>query len=224
MQGASNPRAGEGAADAESLLAASGRLPDALRHRRQALTARDFEAIAREATPAVAVARAQRTTDASGLSRPGAVMVVIVPRSSEPEPQPTFELRRQVREAIAARVPAGLASGIHVVGPKYFRIGVEAHVVPTDQNEGAMILARAADALARFLHPLHGGRDGCGWPFGRDMYSSDFARLLERLSGVDHVRYLTLCAAGIAQGVQVRVPGDCLVSAGPMRLELAGTD
>lgn len=222
VQSVANPRPGEGGADVERVDAASERLPQTLRHRRQALGPRDYEALARDASPAVAVARAARTSDASGRNVPGAVAIVIVPYSNDAEPQPAFELRRQVRDYIAARAPAGLAPHIHVSAPSYFRIGVSAQIVPVDPQEAAPVLARAEAAVAQFLHPLRGGKDGRGWPFGRDLYTSDVARLLERTPGVDHVQSLALYATGVAQAEEVRVPPESIVSCGPVRIALAG--
>lgn len=46
---------------------------------------------------------------------------------------------------------------------------------------------QAVKALRQFLHPLSGGRDGQGWPFGRNVYVSDIYELLDRLPAVDFV-------------------------------------
>ncbi len=41
--------------------------------------------------------------------------------------------------------------------------------------------------LRRFLHPLCGGRDGKGWPFGRSVYKVDLYHVVEEVEGVDFV-------------------------------------
>jgi hypothetical protein len=38
-----------------------------------------------------------------------------------------------------------------------------------------------------FLHPLKGGRDGKGWPFGRAVYRVDLYHVIEDVPGVDFV-------------------------------------
>lgn len=45
----------------------------------------------------------------------------------------------------------------------------------------------AKEELSRFFHPLIGGRDGKGWPFGRDIYLSEVIERLAGLPGVDFV-------------------------------------
>jgi hypothetical protein len=47
--------------------------------------------------------------------------------------------------------------------------------------------AQAIRVLEQYLHPLHGGEDGQGWPFGRSVYVSEIYELLDRLPGVDYV-------------------------------------
>lgn len=47
--------------------------------------------------------------------------------------------------------------------------------------------AQAIHALQDYFHPLRGGRDGTGWPFGRSVYVSELYDLLDRLPSVDYV-------------------------------------
>ncbi len=66
-----NARAAEGGADAEPIERAATRGPQTLRHRGRALTLGDYETLARESSPAVAVARAISGRDAAAVRRPG---------------------------------------------------------------------------------------------------------------------------------------------------------
>ncbi len=221
-QGVSNPRAGEGGADGESIIAVSGRGPHTLRHRGRTLSARDYEALAREASPGVAVARALPTTHPSGRPAAGWVTVIIVPQSLDAEPHPSFELRRRVRDFLAARAPAAMTSQIAVLGPTYLPIGVEAVVAPLSPPDAGVVLERVRGALARFLHPLTGGPEGAGWPFGRDVYLSDVAAILEAIEGVDFVPTINLLLDGTPRGERVAVPPDRIVVAGPLQVSLTG--
>lgn len=51
----------------------------------------------------------------------------------------------------------------------------------------ADVIKAAKEELSRFFHPLIGGRDGKGWPFGRDIYLSEIIERLAGLSGVEFV-------------------------------------
>jgi len=213
VAGVTNPHGAEGSAASEPDAAVLARGPLTVRNRHQAVTSGDYEALAREASPAVAVARAT--------TRRGSVAVAIVPRSAAPQPMPTYELRREVRSFLRARMPAA-AGDLHVVPPGYFEVGVSATVAPVRPGDGGPVAAEARRALERFFHPLTGGPEGQGWPFGRDVFVSDLASLLERVEGVDHVSELVLVVDGAPQGERVVVPGDRLTAAGPIDVTLGG--
>ncbi len=214
-----NPRAAEGGADGETIDQVRTRGPQILRHRERALSARDYESLAHEASPAVAVARVLPMTHPSGRRETGWVKVIIVPNSQDPQPQPSFELRRQVQEYLQARSPADIA-GIFITGPTYLPVGVAAVVAPINLSQAGPVGVAVREALERFFHPLTGGPEGRGWPFGRDVYLSDVAAVLESLPAVDYVQELELLLDGITQGEKVEVQPDRIVVAGPMRIRI----
>jgi predicted phage baseplate assembly protein len=221
-QSVTNARDAEGGADGETVAQLLERAPASLRDRRQAVTAADYESMALEASPAVAVARALPTTHPSGRFSPGWVTLVIVPQSADPRPMPSFELRQLVQRSVAQRAPAAMARRVAVVPPTYLPVGVQAVVAPVDPAAGGPVLAAVKSTLAAFLHPLAGGPDGRGWPFGRDVFVSDLASLLESIDGVDYVETLTLLRDGTPVGDHVAVPVDRIVVAGPLLVTLSG--
>ena len=222
--GVTNPRAAEGGADGEATGSVLTRGPFTVRHRYQALSLADYEAMALEASPAVAVARALPTTHPSGRPAPGWVRVIIMPQSRDPRPLPSFGLRTRVHAFLATRCPAGLAQQITVAAPDYLAVGVQAVIAPVDPSAAAGALAAATRALQIFLHPLTGGPDGTGWPFGRDVFLSDVAAVLESIAGIDYVQTLDLLVDGTPRGVRVDVPPDRIVVAGELRLTLTGSE
>jgi hypothetical protein len=225
VQSVSNPRAGDGGAAGETIEGVKRRGPQRLRHLGRALSATDYEALAREASPGVAMARALPATASNGRPAPGSVTLIVVPHSLDARPQPSFELRRQVYEYIAARVPASLNAGhIAVIGPSYLPVGASAAAVARDLSEAARVEARIRDALERFLHPLTGGPQEEGWPLGRDIYLSDLAAIVEAVEGVDFLRGLELLLEDIPQGEHIAVPPDRIVVAGPLRIEMEGPE
>ncbi len=220
-----NPRAAEGGANSEPIDSVSTRGPKITRHRYQALSLTDYEALAREASPAVAVARALPTTHPSGRPAPGWVKVVIMPQSQDPQPQPSFGLRRLVKNFLVQRMPAAIADQISVEGPRYLPIGVEAVVAPVDLTMAGPVLDGVKIALKNFLHPLTGGPEGSGWPFGRDVYLSDVAAVLEIQAGVDYVDTINLLLDGTPKGETIAVPPDHrIVVAGLLEITVIGSE
>ncbi|NLX11323.1 MAG: putative baseplate assembly protein [Chloroflexi bacterium] len=217
-----NVRPAEGGADTETLPAFAERGPQTLRGRGRALSPADYETLAREATPAVAVARAIPGLDPAGRRRPGWLTLLIIPHSQEPRPWPSFGLREQIRRAIEADAPAGLAAAhrIHVTGPDYLPVDVEATLAPVEVTAAGEVEHAARLALERFFHPLYGGPEGRGWALGRDVYLSDLAAVLEDVAGLDYVIELMLLREGIMQPGRVAVGDDQIVVAGDIRLKL----
>lgn len=212
-----NPAAAEGGADTEPATKVAWRGPQVLRHRGSALAAEDYEALALEASPGVAITRCLPATSANLRAAPGYVTLILVPRSLDPQPKPSYELKQQVMAYLAERAPASIESGrITVIAPNYMLVGVSATVAPKQLGQSAMVKSAVEAALNLFFHPLQGGPDGRGWPFGRSVYLSDVARLVEGIDGVDYVQQLELLRDLIPCGDVVLVPTQRLVAAGPM--------
>ena len=51
---------------------------------------------------------------------------------------------------------------------------------------------RVSENIAAFLHPVKGGPEGQGWEFGKDVYFSEVAALIQGTEGVDRVREVLL--------------------------------
>jgi uncharacterized phage protein gp47/JayE len=222
VQAVFNPRAAEGGADGETLVSFRERGPQAIRHRGRAITPADYEVLAHEASPAVAMARAIPTRNASGRPMPGWITLLIIPRSEERRPWPSFGLRQQVSNYLAERAPAGLTAAhqIYVTGPDYLPVDVAATLAPREASEAGAVEARVRQALEVFLHPLRGGPTGDGWELGRHLYLSDVAAVLERIPGVDYVEELGLSVNGTLQGERVTITAERMVTAGQIRLTL----
>jgi hypothetical protein len=216
----SNPRPAEGGADGEDLDGVRRRGPQVMRHRQQAISLADYEFLALEASPAVAVARALPTTHPSGRPSDGWVRLTIMPQSQDPQPQPSFGLRRLVESYVKVRAPAAIAHQVTVGGPHYLPIGVEASIAPLDPTEAGSTVAGVQAELAAFLHPLTGGPEGRGWPFGRDVFLSDVAAVIESVHGVDYAGTINLLLDGTPRGEMIAVPPDRIVVAGTLRITL----
>ena len=222
MQAVFNPRAAEGGSDGETIEKYSQRAPFTLRARGRAVTLSDYETLAREASSAVAAAYAIPTRSSNGRPLPGWVTVLILPRSQEPRPVPSFGLRYEVAKYIASRAPGDVASQqqVYVTGPEYQEVDVEATLAPLDPDEAGDLDKAATAAIEQFLHPLTGGPDGHGWPPGHSVYLSDLAAALGGVEALDYVEELVLFKNGVRQGNRFSVPADHTVIAGDIRLKV----
>jgi uncharacterized phage protein gp47/JayE len=218
-----NPLAAEGGSDGEPLSALVKRGPKSVRHRGRAMAPDDYATLAREASSAVGYARAVPTMDPGGHPLPGWVTVLIIPRSLDPRPQPSFGLREEVRRFIGSRAPAELDAGerVYVTGPAYQEINVIAVIAPVTAPQAGEVEQASRDALNAFLHPLTGGPNGEGWDLGRSVFLSDVAAALAKVPGIDHIEALTLLANSEPQGSSVTVKPDRIPVAGAIHIRIA---
>ena len=223
IDAAFNPLPAEGGSDGEPLSEFVRRGPKSVRHRGRAVGVDDYATLAREASSAVGYARAVPTQDPAGHAIPGWVTVLIIPRSQDPKPQPSFGLRQQVQAFIDQLAPAELAGDerVFVVGPEYLEIDVTAVIAPVSASQAGAAEQTARDALAAFLHPLTGGPNGEGWDLGRSVFLSDVAAALGKVAAIDHVEDLTLLLNGQAQGTNVTVSSSRIAVAGAIHIQLA---
>jgi hypothetical protein len=164
-----------------------------LRRTDRAVTAADFETLARAADPAARIARAQcipeRNLEAGDLAerrapQPAHVSVVIVPL----EGADLEELRELATVYLAPR--RLLTTQVHVVGARRVPIRLRATLRLLPDAVRDDVHQSAVAALSAFLDPIRGG-DGSGWPFSRNVHVSEIYRLLDTLPGVDFVRRTT---------------------------------
>ena len=186
-----NYQAATGGAEEETLESLIERAPREVRHRQRAVTAEDYQDLAKLASPEVIRAKSIPLANLASnpldmdLNVPGAVSVIIVPRSQEAKPSPSLELIRRVQDYLETYAEPTVE--ISVIGPLYVRVDIIAEIAVSPLEGSSEVAQTIEQKLANFLHPLTGGFDGTGWDFGRQPYKSDLYRLLERISGVDHV-------------------------------------
>ncbi|SFR65177.1 putative baseplate assembly protein [Halogeometricum limi] len=247
VDGVTNPEPGDGGAETERVERVLRRAPGALRDRNRAVAAADYERIARSASRRVARARCLPAMDAAGEFAPGWVTLLVVPRSSQPTPTPSAELRRLLDAAFADAAPAALVpperlgqsdeeppafeppGELVVRGPTYVDVDVETTVTRTAGVSVSALEETLTDRLTAFLHPLTGSESGEGWPFGTLPCLSDVYSLLEGVEGVDHVDSVELTFRGSDASVAVRegdptpdVARDVLVTSGTHAVDASG--
>lgn len=212
-----------GGADAETRDALIERAPRSIRHRGRAVTVEDYEDLARLASTAVARAKCVPLFDLEAApprkSEPGAVSVIIVPRSKQPKPVPSVAMIDQVCDYLTARKAPSVR--LSVVAPEYVRVAVDVEAAVTSLDGASEIELAIATTLAQFLHPLTGGLDGKGWDFGRRPHKSDLYALIEGVAGVDHIRALS--AVSIDDRTSSQIPESSDGDSGSLFLVYSGT-
>jgi uncharacterized phage protein gp47/JayE len=180
-----------GGSDAETVDEAKARAPLTLKSRDRAVTSEDYESLALRASTGVARARCLPSA-----RHDGQVQVVIVPRGDEKNLDltkrlvPPAELLRHVKNYLDERRLVGTV--VEVVKPGYVEISIKVTLVRRTIGQSERLKREIEERLRRYLHPLAGGRDGKGWPFGRAVYKSDLAHLVEEVPGVEVIDSITI--------------------------------
>lgn len=181
-----------GGSDLESVEEAKLRGPQVVRHRYRAVTIEDYEWLALRASSNVARARCLKTP-----RREGEVTVIVLPKGESKgqdlskKPVPAPELLRRVQDFLDER--RLVTTKLRVMKPRYVELSVRVTVVLKHGGPGMeRIKGDLEKAIRLALHPLFGGPDGKGWPFGRAVHKSDLYRVVEGLDGVDFVEDLEL--------------------------------
>jgi predicted phage baseplate assembly protein len=220
LASATNPVPASGGAATESVESVRERGAQRLRHRNRALAAKDFEWLAREASPDVARARCLPITGPVGHAQRGWVTLVVVPHSSDARPQLTPEFHRRVQTHLAGCTPAAVSRHVRIIGPEYSAINVRAEIAPQRPDEAAKVEARVRENLNLFLHPLTGGRNGQGWSFGQTVFLSQIAKVIEESEGVDYARHISLSRDRQRFDESVPIEINTLPAAGDHELKL----
>lgn len=190
------PAAGGG--DEERFEEAKRRAQRALRARDRAVTVEDYEHLL-EQLPAVRRAEVLPLVHPQfpGVKVPGAITIIVVPESPSPTPMPSDALLRAVCEYLDER--RLLTTELFVIGPRYVPISAKVRVVADDRADLGAVKLAVEDVLKKYLHPLHGGDDGEGWPFGGPIRHSKLMRQVFTAPGVDAVPLLALSIDGEEQ-------------------------
>ncbi len=197
-----NRREARGGVDGEDIDNAKVRGPIRLRTRGRAVTTEDFEHLAREAAPNVGRVRAVAAGDGA---QAGAVRLLVVPSLPSTDGRFRFDQlvpKSTLLEAITARLEECRVIGtrISVEPPGYRGVTVEATVKPGSGANPNRLKADAERALYEYLHPITGGPDGSGWPFGRPVTIGEIYSVLQRVPGAEVVETVGLFGANAETG------------------------
>ncbi|MGH9023263.1 MAG: putative baseplate assembly protein [Acidimicrobiia bacterium] len=205
VAGVENRRPASGGVDGEDLENAKERGPLLLRTRDRAVTTEDYEHLAREAAPEVARVRCAPATEPAGA---GAVRVLLVPAIGEDEqgrlPFEALLPSPETLEAVGAYLDERRVVGARVVvePPRYQGITVVARIRARSGRSPARLQSAAVEALYQYFHPLRGGPDGRGWPFGRPVHVGEVYSVLQRLPGTEFVEDVRLFPADPVTGAR----------------------
>jgi predicted phage baseplate assembly protein len=197
-----NRRAGTGGVDGEDIENAKVRGPLRLRARGRAVTTEDFEQLAHEVAPEIARVRAVPAGDGADA---GGVRVLLVPTAGSQDGRLKFEqlvLSPDTLQKVTDRLEECRVIGTRVLvePPVYRGITVVARLRARPRINPTRLQESALAALYAYFHPITGGPDGTGWPFGRPVNVGEVYSVLQALPGTELVEDARLFGADPVTG------------------------
>lgn len=187
---ATNVLAADGGSDEEPVAQGVARAPAVVRSRYRAVTATDFEALAK-ATPGVRISRASALANTRpgcdvGAS-PGSVTVILVPYAPyEDSIQSPILVQPYVAAAVLRYLDGRrlVTTEVFAESATFREVVVQVTVFVDPRSSISATQAAVVAALDQYFHALVGGDDGEGWPFGGTIY---FSRVFQRIVDVPGV-------------------------------------
>ena len=197
-----NREAATGGRDAESLEAGKLRGPQVVRSREVAVTAEDFERLALAASSQLARARCRSVGEAPAAegTPPGTVTLLLVPALPLPagpltakDVAPSSRLRQEVKDYLDERRLMGVE--LRLAAPEYRWVSTAVRVKAKKRVDHRQLQRDVEERLYRFVHPVHGGPEGNGWPFGRPLHQGELYGVVQTVEGVEYVEGVQLLVA-----------------------------
>jgi len=191
IEDVTNPIAASGGADRETIDEAKARAPYTIKSRDRAVTTEDYEMLALRAS--TQLARAKCVPDRSNR---GHVTVALLPKMDSRTEDlmrrlvPSNEIMRYVKNFLEERKLVGTV--LNVVRPRYKDVSLRVVLIRRSIGTTDRLRKDIEHKLRRFLHALHGGRDGKGWEFGRPVLKAELIHLVEEVPGVEGVDHLEI--------------------------------
>jgi predicted phage baseplate assembly protein len=207
-----NARPAIGGEDAETIDMALLRGPQLLRSRSRAVTAEDYEYLAKRATPEVLRARCLAPSPTEVAAGRAIIRVLLVPASAHTDsaiPPPELALSDRARAEVMTYLNERrlITSTLQIDPPEYRFVSVEVTAGARKRALRDALRGEIERALYRFINPVHGGPDGEGWPWERNLFQSEVTALVQGIDGVEYVETVRLYVVDMITNTRTPVEG-----------------
>jgi predicted phage baseplate assembly protein len=208
-----NRRPATGGVEGETVEEAKRRGPLSLQTRDRAVTAGDYELLARRAAPEAGRVACVPAGDGAGDTGVRLLVVPDVPESDPGNGSGNGSASLSFEELVPAETTLAaiarhiderrmIGARVAVEPPDYQGFTVVAKIRASRAADPEVVTVDTTTALHRYFHPLRGGPDGTGWPFGRPVLVGEAYAVLQRVAGVELVEEVRLFPADAVTGAR----------------------
>lgn len=164
-----NPESIWGGLDEESPKEAIRRSAALLRHRSRAITARDYEELALEASRTIWKVKCFGGRNEQGEKEAGAVTLVVLPEHYIENQNIFHSVQETVYQYLAPRMDTGIfkRKQFYVVEPKMVEVQVKVELTVKSFQDIFKVRRAVQEKIRLFLDPMKGHFDGKGWEIGQ---------------------------------------------------------
>lgn len=191
-----NPQITNGGCDQETIQEAVTRSARRLRHGERAVTARDYEDLAMEASRAVLKVKCFPNCGISGAREMGSVTLVVLQRNFKDGRLYFDRVKQEILNSVRPKLPGNQNSlgRFYVVEPKYLELRCRMEITVRDFNDVFDVKARVLRRLEEFLNPISGNFDRKGWEIGRIPDEIQITNAIKGIPGIRYIREVRLAA------------------------------
>lgn len=104
--------------------------------------------------------------------------------------KPSNLLKDQVKKYLAKRKL--ITTRLHIVDPKFYDLKLDVYISLKNNTLEKTVIDNVEKSIRKYYDPLEGGKEGNGWPLGRDIFRSEIYQLIESIQDVDHVEKIEI--------------------------------
>ena len=196
VSGISNPMALWGGLDPETPAEAIRRCSARLRHWDRAVTTRDYEELALEASGVLQKVRCFGGKNDRGEKEAGAVTLVIYPENRQGDKNFFYAVQEDIRKYLEPRMDPGILKRgqLFITEPKLAEVQVRAEVTVESFHDIFQVRRKGQERIRAFLDPVSGHFDGGGWSIGQfpdAMQLQNILREIPEIKWISKIYFMT---------------------------------
>ncbi len=192
----SNPYDTTGGTDVETIRESIIRNAHAIRHGYRAVTARDYENLAKSANRNINRVKCFTGRTHSGARQGGDITLVILLKDLSGGNRAFEVVHNDVLDFLSDKIPENILrlGKFHIVQPKFLELSVKVEVVVANFGDIFEASEKAEQALEKFINPITGNFNERGWNIGQIPNRTQIINCLKDVESIKFIKNIFVSA------------------------------